>query len=77
MRGLIHGDFRPANMIVDDPALCGGLEAARVGHILPADIGQFFRYRRFTAEIVRFRRPIRRQEATLPPDWRRMSRCGI
>ena len=78
LQGLIHGDFRPANMIVDDRRrlYVADWEAARVGHIL-ADIGQFFRYRRmFTAEDESvFDKAYQAAGGpALPPDWRRMSR---
>lgn len=75
LQGLIHGDFRPANMIADDRRrlYVADWEAARVGHIL-ADIGQFFRYRRmFTAEDeAAFEQAAGGRK--LPADWRRMSR---
>ncbi len=77
-QGLIHSDFRPANMIVDANRRLYVVdwEAARTGHIL-ADIGQFFRYRHiFTAEDeAAFEQAYQAAGGRkLPAGWRRLSR---
>lgn len=45
-KSLIHSDFRPANMVIDNNNMVFFVdwEGAGMGHTL-ADIGQFFRYR--------------------------------
>ena len=72
-RSLIHNDFRPANMLVDqqDRIWFVDWEGAWWGHSL-ADIGQFFRYRAFfrDAEYQMFAQTYNAvADNRLPEDW--------
>lgn len=72
-QSFIHGDFRPVNMLVDarDQVFIVDWEEAWRGHVL-ADIGQFFRYRRFfDQESVRLFGEIYHSQARsrLPENW--------
>ncbi|HML49701.1 MAG TPA: phosphotransferase [Clostridia bacterium] len=76
-QGLIHSDFRPANMLADAQGLVYVVdwEYAGKGHLL-GDIGQFFRYRQcFTPEDMALFERVYNAHAPrpLPPDWRELS----
>lgn len=75
---LVHGDFRPTNIMVDGRRLSGVVdwEFAMAGHPL-SDIGQFFRYRKDfgTRERQAFERGYRDVSGMrLPPGWERTGR---
>lgn len=75
--GLIHADFRPANMLLDTQGLVHVVDWEYVGqgHLL-GDIGQFFRYRnRFSpTDMARFERVYNAHaERPLPTDWQSLS----
>lgn len=77
-RGLIHCDFRPANMLINSKheLYVVDWEFAGMGHIL-ADIGQFFRYRNYFSEkqLQTFEEEYNQYAAVpLPEDWEELSR---
>ncbi len=76
-QAFIHSDFRPANMLVteDDQIFIVDWEYACTGHVL-ADIGQFFRYRKFfsVSDFELFERVYNEYAKTsLPEDWIELS----
>lgn len=75
---LVHGDFRPTNIIVDNQRLTGIVdwEFAMAGHPL-SDVAQFFRYDEDFGERERrtFERGYRSVPGMqLPPEWERIGR---
>lgn len=78
LQSLTHGDYRPANMLIDGKGRITVVdwEYAGYGHTL-ADIGQFFRYRQFYSN--KHRRLFKREydsiaDKRLPENWYSLSR---
>lgn len=75
---LIHSDFRPANMIIDDNDIIYIVDwdNATKGHVL-ADIGQFFRYSNLfnAGDIVDFEITYNKfADMKIPKDWYKLSK---